>query len=391
MESIPEILLSVGGILLIGLVVDVFGRYTALPRVTLLLLLGVVVGQELLDIIPSVIINKFELVADVALLMIGFLLGGKLTKASFEEYGKEIVFISLAAVVVCFTLVFLGLYSFGVPLGAAIIVSCIATATDPAACSDVVLEQKKETRFSKLLLAIVAIDDAWALLIFSMGISVVLAISGGFDLLEPIRIAAHDIGGAIILGVVLGFPAAAFTGKIKPGQPSLMEALGLVFLCGGLAMYLEVSFLISVMVLGAMIANLAKHHEYAFHEIENIEWPFMVVFFILAGASLKIDSLVSLGGIGIIYLLSRTLGKYIGARIGSKLARADPYTEKWMGLSLLPQGGASMGMALVASHYFPEHGQFILSIIISGTVIFEIVGPIVTRFALNRDEVYGES
>lgn len=99
----------------------------------------------------------------------------------------------------------------------------------------------------------------------------------------------------MILGVLLGFPAAYLTGRIRTGRPMLMEALGLVFLCGGIAIWLDVSFLIASIVMGAVVANFARHHEYPFHEIENIEWPFMTIFFVLAGASLELDMITQIG------------------------------------------------------------------------------------------------
>jgi Kef-type K+ transport system membrane component KefB len=197
-------------------------------------------------------------------------------------------------------------------------------------------------------------------------------------------VAGRDIGGAIMLGALLGLPAAYLTGRIKEGQPILSEALGLVMLCGGLAIWLGVSHLIAAMVMGAVIANLATHHEYAFHEIENLESPLMVVFFVLAGASLDITALTELGLLGTVYILCRIAGKTLGARVGGQISAVDPRTKRWMGLALLPQAGVAIGMALVASNQFPEYKQVLLTIVISSTIFFEIIGPVFTRLALKR-------
>jgi len=184
--------------------------------------------------------------------------------------------------------------------------------------------------------------------------------------------------------VLIGLPAAYLTGRVKQGQPILTEALGIVFVCGGLAIWLGVSFLIASMVMGAIIANLAKHHEYSFHAIEGIEWPFMVIFFVLAGASLELSALKNIGLIGVAYILLRATGKYLGAKIGSQFSRAEKSTKRWIGLALLPQAGVAIGMALVASNQFPEYRQVLLSIVISSTVFFEIIGPVFTRMAIQR-------
>ena len=194
--------------------------------------------------------------------------------------------------------------------------------------------------------------------------------------------AIRDIGGAIILGLLIGFPAAYLTGRLKPGQPILSEALGLVFVCGGLALWFDVSFLITSMVLGAIVANFAKHHQYPFHAIEGIDWPFMVIFFVLAGASLELKAVVEVGLVGTVYILCRIVGKLLGARIGCQCSRADQQTKSWMGVALLPQAGVAIGMALVASNYFPEYRQTLLPVVIASTIFFEIIGPVFTRLAL---------
>jgi len=177
-------------------------------------------------------------------------------------------------------------------------------------------------------------------------------------------------------------PAAFLTGRLKPGEPIMLEALGLVFLCSGLAQWLDVSFLLAAIVMGSTIANLARHHDRPFHAIENIEWPFLLLFFALAGAQLQFDALWSLGVIGLVYVISRILGKWLGAFLGTWIAKYPTATRRWMGLSLLPQAGAAIGMALVAANHLPEYQQPLLQVIIATTIIFEIIGPILTEIAL---------
>jgi Kef-type K+ transport system membrane component KefB len=256
---------------------------------------------------------------------------------------------------------------------------------------DTVLESKSKGSFSDLLLSIVALDDVWGLILFSIGVAIVAAINGYAAETSQLFIVIKDIGGALLLGIGLGFPAAYLTGRIRKGQPMLMEALGLVFLCGGLALMLDVSFLIASIVMGAIVANFATHHEYPFHEIENIEWPFMSIFFVLAGASLDFDSIQAVGLIGLTYILSRTLGKLFGARIGAAISHADSATRHWMGLALLPQAGVAIGMALVASNQFPDYRSALLTIVIGSTVFFEIIGPMFTRMALRRTQHHPEN
>jgi Kef-type K+ transport system membrane component KefB len=384
MESTYQFLLTIGGILLVGLVTSAIGRRTFLPRVTLLLIFGIFIGGEMLDIVPRIVSERFELVADVTLLMVGFLLGEKLTFRALRHSGGTLLWISISAAVVTAAAVSLGLIWAGAQADIAILLGCIASATAPAAILDVVQESEYKGPFSDLLLAIVAVDDAWALLLFSLGVAVVASVSEVATQTPVLLLAAREIGGGILLGFLIGLPAAYLTGRLKQGQPILSEALGIVFVCGGLALWLEVSFLIAAMVMGAVIANLAKHHEYPFHAIEGIEWSFMVIFFVLAGASLNLGSLQAVGLIGLVYILCRASGKIVGARLGAEIARADKATKDWMGVALLPQAGVAIGMALVAANHFPEQRDILLPIVIGSTVFFELVGPVLTRLALKR-------
>ncbi|MEJ1337244.1 MAG: cation:proton antiporter [Candidatus Sedimenticola sp. (ex Thyasira tokunagai)] len=386
MQQTAEFLFAIGGFLLLGLATDFLGRRTSLPRVTLLLILGIIMGDEALGLIPDSVTDRFEIIADMALLMIGFLLGGRLTLKSLRKSGRHLVWISISAALVTTIIVGLALVLIGVPLEIAILLGCIAAATAPAATTDTVLEFGQKTPFSRLLLAIVAVDDAWALILFSLGMASISILHGLQDISIPLLHAIYEIGGAVLLGVVIGLPASYLTGRLKPGQPMLTEALGLVFLCGGAAIWLNVSFLISSIVMGAVIANMTQHHKYPFHEIENIEWPFMVIFFMLAGASLEIGMLAELGLVGAVYLLTRIIGKLLGAWIGAKISDASDDMRHWMGFALMPQAGVAIGMALLAANQFPEYRQSILSIVISTTVFFEIIGPIFTRLALRRTQ-----
>jgi Kef-type K+ transport system membrane component KefB len=136
------------------------------------------------------------------------------------------------------------------------------------------------------------------------------------------------------------------------------------------------------MVLGAVVANLARHHKRPFHAIEGIEWPFLILFFILAGASLQIDSLATVGLLGAAYIILRIVGRLIGAWAGGVLSNADPLIRRWMGVALMPQAGVALGMALVATQRLPDLSDIILPVVIGATVVFEVIGPVLTRRVL---------
>ena len=382
MPDSAHIILAIGGMLLLGMATDILGQRTFLPRVSLLVIVGIIIGPAALDLIPAALFDNFDIIATLALLMIGFLLGSKLTRESFANSRSNSFVISLVAAVGTTAIVFTGLLILGTPIDIALLLGCIASATAPAATVDIVMESRSRSSFADLLLLVVALDDIWGLILFSLGLAAVGAMQGLDNTVSPLLMVAKDIGGGALIGLAIGLPGAYLTGRLKPGQPILTEALCLALLCGGLALWTETSFLIAAMIMGAVIANLAEHHEYPFHAIENIESPFLIIFFVLAGASLELSVLFDVGLIGIAYILCRVIGKIVGGGAGAAIAHADSATRRWIGLALLPQAGVAVGMALAASNAFPEYRAVLLPIVIGATVVFEILGPLGTRFAL---------
>ena len=374
-------LLTLGALFLAGLAADELGRVTRLPRVTLLLLLGVAIGNAGLDLVPSDVAKWFDELSIVALTMVAFLLGGSLTRKNLTNHGLAIFTISLAVAFTTLIVVALGLTFVGVAPGLALLLAAIATATAPAAMADVIHQSGVENGFTETLKGIVAVDDAWGLIVFSVVLVLMDQTNGWGGVVSG---AAWDLGGAIVLGGILGAPAAFLTGRLKPGEPQQAEAMGIVFLVAGFALWLEVTFLIAGMTAGAMIANFAKHHDRAFHEIEHIQWPFMILFFLLAGALLEVDALLLLGWTGVCFLLLRIVGRVIGGAIGAHLGKVRRNELFWYGPALLPQAGVAVGMALVAGERFPEWASVIMAFTIASTVVFEIIGPPLTLMAIRR-------
>lgn len=374
---------SFGLLFLAGLALDWVGHIVHVPRVTLLILLGVVLGPLALDMLPPAVTESYDLLAPTALTMVAFLLGGTLKRDTLRERGREIIIISLTVVIASATIVGIGLYILGVPLALALLAGGLSCATDPAATRDVVEQSGHNSRFATNLLGIVAIDDAWGLLIFGFMLTLA-AIVVGDETMSALILGLWEAGGAIGLGVALGFPAAWLTGRIRPGEPTLTEALGVVFLCAGFALWLEVSFLLAGMVTGAVIVNFASHHERPLHEIERVEWPFMLLFFVMAGALLEIAPLMGIGMIGGAYVGLRVIARLIGGWAGARMAGLSGRTGGLMGLALMPQAGVAVGMALVAAERFPAYADQILALAIASTVVFEIAGPFLTQTALAR-------
>lgn len=377
------VLLTIGGLLLVGLLTSEVGQRTRLPRVTLLILFGVAVGPSGFDLLPKAFQDWYEFLASTALTMVALLLGGKLSLATLRSNGKTIFAVSIAVVTLTALLVGTGLIAIGTPVPLALLLAGIATATAPAATQDVVRQARAKGPFTDTLLGVVAVDDAWGLVVFSILLVMAKAIAGD-GTLAILGYGLWELGGSLAIGAAVGLPAAFLTGRLKPGEPIQAEALGLVFLCAGLAIWLGVSFLLAGIVAGAIVVNLAKHHTRPFHEIEHIEWPFMVLFFVLAGASLRLESLYDIGLIGLAYLVLRIIARMLGGWIGSRVADIPILHRRWIGLALIPQAGVALGMALVAADHFPDLEEMLLAVTIGTTIVFEVVGPILTQLALRK-------
>ena len=381
----PPIILVLGLLFLLGLGADLVGRHSFVPRVTLLILVGVGVGPGGLDLLPQALVaDWFPPLTTLALSLIGFLLGHKLSIAELRVRGRLVLSITASETTASLVFVALGLLAIGVAPVAALLLAGISAATAPAATFDVVRECRARGEFADTLLSVVAIDDALALLLFSLAMALATAIGSDHSVAASLLDGLLEIAGSVLLGAAVGVPMAYLSGRIKPGEPTVAEAMGLVLVCGGLASWLDLSPVLSAMIMGSVVASLAKHHERPFHAIEGLEWPVLMLFFIFAGASAHPGAMLLVGGLTAVYMLCRCAGTWAGAWFGARLAGADPMIRKWMGLCLFPQAGVSLGMALLASQRFPEFEAFLLPVVLASTIIFEITTPLITRHALMR-------
>lgn len=290
---------------------------------------------------------------------------------------------SFGVIFVTVIAVFSGLLLLGFSIEIALILAGISTATAPAAVVDVTAELNAKGEFTDTLLGIVAIDDAWGLLIFSFLLVIASIAIGNGTAISALVIGLWETFGAIALGLLLGFPMAYLTSHLYPGKSTQAEVLGLVLICAGIAEWLNVSYILSAMVMGMVVANFTKHHQHrALHEIQSFQWPLLILFFLLAGASLHLDALFEVGLLTFAYIVLRIIGRLLGARFGSTLSRTPNQNCTWMGAALLPQAGVSLGMALLAIHHFPELTHIILPVVLGSTVFFELIGPVLTRLSI---------
>jgi Kef-type K+ transport system membrane component KefB len=260
----------------------------------------------------------------------------------------------------------------------------IAPASAPAAIFETIREGKSKGALTNTVLGVVAIDDAWGVIIFSLLLVTAQAITGHGTHVSELFNGGWEVFGAVLVGGLVSLPMVWVATRIRKGEPTLVEAAGFVFLCAGLASVLDVSYLLSAMVLGAVVANRAKENMRPFHAIEGIREPFLAIFFILAGLRFDLGKLLSLGIIGAIYIAARTAGLVLGGTIAGKIVNAPKEVQRRVGWCILPQAGVALGFALLAQEKLPEFGESVLPLIIGTTIIFELTGPLIARWHLRR-------
>jgi len=376
-------LVLLGLLMLAGYGANIIGRRIHVPRVSLLLLIGAVAGPSVLDLAPVEVTAWFPMVAHTALAIVGFLLGESFAGKHLKRTSRTVVTASLVECAVTSIVVFAALWAAGVPPALSLLLAGIAPATAPAAILDITRERNARGPLTRVLLGVVAIDDAWGVILFSVLLVAAEILNGTGSALGTLLHGLWEVAGAGLLGALLAIPMAWLTGKEKPGEPTLVEAIGFVFLCAGLAELLQVSYLLACMSLGAVLANRARHYTRPFHAIEGVEEPFLMVFFVFSGFKFELGSLAAIGITGAVYVAARAAGKIAGGWLGARAAAAEPVVAQNLGWCLLPQAGIALGLALLASERLPEAGP-ILQIVVASTVLFEVTGPLFTLSRLRR-------
>ena len=383
-----NVILDIGLILLAAVVAASLINYIRLPRITSYIIMGVLIGPSLLNLISPELLEHSNLFTSVALSFIAFDLGKKFSLDKLRSIGLPVFGITAAQVLSTFGLVFLAVYLLmGARPEIAMLYGAIACATAPAATILVAREYKAEGRFTDTLLGTVALDDGVGILIFALVFALARSFAGieaetGNPMLSGLIDSFREIFGAIFLGTALGLLLSQLPRVIKKSSTLMIYTLGVIMFNTGLCIHFGLSVLLANMALGITVENISEKDVEFFGAVERIESPFYVLFFVLAGAHLKIGMIPAMSALGVVYLLSRVAGKTGGAYLGAALVGEDKTFRRYMGLALLPQAGVALGFAIIVKSAFPSGGSEIFLVVTATTVFFEILGPVLTRTAL---------
>ena len=372
-------------ILIFGLLMGKVVSYFKLPRVTGYLIAGVLIGPFVLKLVPHEAIESLTIISEAALGFIAYNIGSSLNYNKLKNIGKGVIIIALFEALMATFIVTLAMkFIFAQTWEFSLAIGAIASATAPAATIMVLKQYRAKGPLVDTLIPVVAIDDAIAVIAFGISIAVAQIISNGSDgvsimaFLEPFI----EIFFSVVLGCAVGF-ALTYLNKLSKQKENAMNlVIAAIFLVIGLADLLNLSNLLACMALGATVSNLVLSKSKLLSAIDNITSPIFIMFFTISGLELDLSVLLTVGVIGIGYVVFRVIGKVLGAYIGAQIANSEPVVKKYLGLTLVPQAGVAIGLTMIVQDALPSCGASIRAIILAGTVIYELIGPLCTKIAI---------
>jgi len=388
------VILAIGVIVVVGFFGGLAAEKLNFPRITGYIIIGIVLSPSLLGIIPEETIGNLDIITDIALGFIAYLIGGSLRLEHLQKLAKSIAWITLfqslgAWFLVALALVLLGylvipgktLWQTYFPI--AFIIGAVSCATAPAAVMAIIRQYKAKGPLTTTLLAVVALDDAVAVIAFAIasGVCQPLVNGTGISSYQMLAVPFLNIVESAAIGVVFALVLMYISRLVRTRELLLVVVFGMIMLCVGLTTYLGVSSILASMVVGFIVVNKTRRKD-MFLVVEGIEDVFFAMFFVLAGLHFNLSILKVAGVLAVLIVLARCVGKYIGARAGARISHAPDTVRKYLGLALLPKAGVTMGLILLAALQFPTFGSIMLNAVLASTIINELAAPPLTRYAI---------
>ena len=407
-----EILLSIAIALLCGLLMTRVIKPLGLPAVTGYLVAGILIGPyvlgalgvEGLGFVSEDYVAQFGVISDVALGFIAFSIGNEFRVSELKKIGKQAVIVGVFQALVAAIFVDIALVGMSFilgndvfPLTAAITLGAIATATAPAATLMVVRQYKAKGPLTNLLLPVVALDDAVGLVVFAVSFGIAKAMDvGALDLISVIVNPLIEIVASLVLGAIMGFIFSEVEKHFHSRSKRLSVSVTFVILTvaltklppislGGTA-HLTFSSLLTCMMLGTVFCNVCESSEELMDRVDRWTTPLFVLFFVISGAELQF-TIFAQGAIilvGAVYIIFRSAGKMLGASMSAKFSGCNDTIVKYLGITLLPQAGVALGMSVLAMDLSGNAGIVVRNIVLFSVLIYELVGPLLTKMALTK-------
>ena len=402
-----EFLLAIGIAMFAGLLLSRLTSRLNLPDVTSYLVAGVLVGPLVLGKlgVPGLGFSSFHfvesmsLVCDAALGFIAFSIGPEFRVSALRKTGRQATVIAIFQALTATLFVdgaLIGLHFLlgdKLPISTCLILGAIATATAPAATLMVINQYKAKGPLTDILLPIVALDDAVGLIVFAVSKGIAKAFIGGqLSLISVLVNPIIEIMASLLLGAALGWVFSLVEKYFNSNSKRLSLAVAFVAICAGLSklhfsfgqLHIGFSSLLVCMMCGTIFCNLCDFSEEIMHKTERWTGPVYVLFFVISGAELDLRVFADLAvvGIGVLYIATRSAGKIFGASASARLVKCEPSICKYLGITLLPQAGVALGMSVTVAAEFGAEGAMIRNIVLFSVLVYELVGPLLTKTAL---------
>ena len=390
------ILLQMGVLILTGLLFSKLAKLVKLPNVTGYLVGGLLVGPSVLGalgipLITDEFLGEMNSVSEVALGFIAFTIGTQFQFEYFKRVGSGPIVIAIFEALIAVVFVFLGMvFILKCDVAFSLVLSAIAAATAPAATLMVIKQYKADGEVTKNLMSVVALDDAVALVIFGIMVAIANAISGNTEsltwtILSPFVEVFASLAIGFVVGLLMSLLLKWFTGRSN--RISVICAVILIVVSlSAVITFLNLSTLLACMMMGAVFTNTTKKNNVntIMELCDRFTPPLLILFFTISGASLKLNVLLTVGLVGLIYIVMRVIGKVAGAYLGATITKSPETVKKWLGFALIPQAGVAIGLTIVAGNVVPQYANEIRAVVLCATLIYELVGPAITKLALKK-------
>lgn len=382
--SSAQVVLSLAVMLFAGFLMTRLTKLVRLPNVTGYILAGVLIGPYLLDLIPQDVVQGMDFVTDVALAFIAFGVGKYFRLSRLRQNGRKVLILTVFEALTAALLIFLVMaFVFRLSIPFSLLLGAIGSATAPASTIMTIRQYKAKGEFVDVLLQIVALDDAVALLAFSVCAAVAQGMESGGDIrVQTVVLPILYNLLALVVGALAGWLLHWLVGENRSSQHRLVLVAGMLLAITGMCSALDVSPLLACMVMGAVYINVSGNKK-VFKQVNGFTPPIQLLFFVLSGMRMDLTALKAAGLIGVVYFLVRILGKYAGAWLGAVIGKASLPIRRYMGLALIPQAGVSIGLAVLGQRILPtESGVLLSTIILSSGVLYEMIGPACAKAAI---------
>lgn len=382
-----SVLFYLGIVLLGGLFFGRLVKHIKLPNVTGYLIAGLLLGPYVTRFLSAGLLAELDLVSEVALGFIAFSIGSEFKLSYFKKVGVMPIVIAIFEGLGAVLFVTVAMLAIGQPFPFAIVIGAIASATAPAATIMVIKQYQAKGPLTQTLLSVVALDDAVALISFGFSVAIARSMQsagGSTPLLQSLLEPFLEIFLAAVIGTALALLFAVPLRYFKKKGNRLCITCAFIFLATALAEVTGASALLTTMIMSAVLVNISRSAPDILQLADSVTAPIYMMFFVISGAELNLAVLPEIGLVGVVYVLARVAGKWLGATGGAVLAHAGPSVKKYLGPTLIPQAGVAIGLTLVAQNVVPEFAQEIRAIVLCGTFIYEIIGPMVAKMCLKK-------